>query len=415
MPGDEERSAPEALAGLGLQEERLPVTELGDTPRELMLLYQLGRTALSASSLEDLSEMAISLVFDCVNAERGALLLRDAETGEFVPGALRHRERGSLDPAELSVSSSIVREVASGKVGLLTSDALHDPRFRSGASIQLHNIRSALCSPLWDGEEVLGVVYLDSRLRSYAFRRDDLVLLNAIANVIAIRLKQEDLIRQLVDERVVRSNLERYHSPEVAETILAHAKDPGRPAVGLEEREVSILFGDVKGFTRFAEGHHPSVVASFLGDYYDVATHAVFEHGGTVMEFIGDSVMAIFGAPVSHADHASRAVSAGLELLRQVRVTRGERFERFAPEVRVANNSGRVVVGSVGSPDRLKYAVIGDAVNVAARLEGIGEPGCITLGAETHRRLDEAFPCEDLGPQKLRGRDLPVRAYRIRS
>ncbi|MGI9590015.1 MAG: adenylate/guanylate cyclase domain-containing protein, partial [Myxococcota bacterium] len=305
---------------LAFREERVPVAEIAEAGRERFdLLFEVGKKVLSASSLDDLNQLALTLVFDCVRAERGALLLRDRSTGGLVSRVARHRERGALEATELRVPRSIVDEVVSGRLGILTSDAVHDPRFEARQSIRISNIRSALCAPLWDGEEVLGVVYLDSRVHTYAFTREDLVLLNAIANLIAIRLKQETLYDQLTRERIVRSNLERYHSPAVARAILARAKEPGQPEVGLEERDVTILFGDVEGFTLFAESQPPSAVADFLGRYYDIATRAMFAHGGTVMEFVGDSVMAIFGAPVPQSDHAPRAIRAGLQLLREVR------------------------------------------------------------------------------------------------
>ena len=115
-----------------------------------------------------------------------------------------------------------------------------------------------------------------------------------------------------------------------------------------------------------------------------------------------------------HDDHADRAVNAGLGLLRELSSLSDGLMAEFGSQVRVAVNSGRVVVGTVGSPNRLKYAVIGDPVNVAARLESIGEPNALTMGEETWRRLSAPGDCEDLGPIKLRGRVQPVRAYRIR-
>ena len=398
------------------REERIAIGELSEASRErFALLHQVGKKVLSASSLDDLNQLALSLVFECVNAERGALLLRDPESGEFVPRVLRHRDRGPLGADEFRVPRSIVREVVSGKLGILTSDAIHDPRFESRASVRGANIRSALCAPLWDEENVLGVVYLDSRVQSYAFTREDLVLLNAIANLVAIRLKQESLYSQLTRERIVRSNLARYHSPEVVEAILAGAKDPDHPDGGLEERDVTILFADLRGFTQLAENASPSIVAEFLNEYYKVATRVVFEHRGTVLEYIGDSAMAVFGAPIPQKDHAFCAVNAGLDLLRQMRLSRGDLLERFGSEVRVAINSGTVVVGSIGTPDRLSYTVIGDAVNVASRLEGIGATNAITLGEQTFRLLGGKFSCQDLGPQKLRGREVPVHVYRIQA
>jgi len=366
---------------------------------------------LAASSFDDLKDLALSLVFECLQAERGALLLRDAESGELVTSLLHRRDRKPVDPDELRVPRSIVREVASGQVGLLTSDALHDPRFESRASVRDEQIRSALCAPLWVDGHVLGALYLDSRIRTYAFTREDLDLLNAIANLIAIRMKQQELQDELGRERVVRSNLSRYHSPGVVEAIMEGVV--ASPQTRLQEREVSILFADIEGFTQLAESVSPGEVADLLGRYYTACTRAIFDQEGTVNEYVGDSVLAIFGAPLRHDDHADRAVKAALHLLRDARGLLPAAGRRPAGGVRVGINSGAVVVGSVGPPDRLKYAVVGDPVNVAARLEGLAAPGTILVGEETRRRLGEAFACTDLGPQRLRGRETPVRAYRI--
>jgi len=402
----------EELLPSAFEEHRLPVADLGEPSGEgpLGLLYQVGKQVLSASTLDDLNEFALALVFRCVKAERGALLLRDEKTQELRPRLLQDRAGRRLGPDELVVPTSIVREVVSGQIGLLTSDALHDPRFEERASVRSSHIRSALCAPLWDEGDILGVVYLDSRLLSYAFTRDDLALLTAIGNLIAIRLKQDILYAALAEERVARSQLERYHSPGVVEEILRNTKQRGVAEIGFEERDVTILFADVKGFTRQAEQLTPSAVASFLNEYYAVATRSVFDHGGTVNEFVGDSVMAVFGAPVPQEDHAERAVRAGIEMLQQLRTGAPD----GAPPIRVAVNSGRVVAGSIGPPARLKYAVVGDAVNVAARLEAIAEPDAITLGEETFRLLGGSMECEDLGPTPLKGKARPIRIYRIR-
>jgi adenylate cyclase len=398
-----------------LQEERVAVGELADTGRErLALLHEVGKKVLSASSLDDLNQLALDLVFSLVRAERAALLMRDAESGEFLPKLQRHREHGPLAQGELRVPRSIVREVVTRKVGILTYDALHDPRFQARPSVVGANIHSALCAPLWDEEQVLGVIYLDSRIQSYAFTREDLVLLTAIANLLAIRLKQDLLERQLTRERVVHANLARYHSPRVVEAILATAQRADRPEVGLEQRDVSILFVDLRGFTHLAESVAPPTVVDLLNEYYDLATQVIFAHGGSVMDYLGDSAMAIFGAPLPQPDHAHAAVRAGLELLRRVGRARGGLLERFGAEARVAVNSGSVVVGTVGAPDRLKYAAVGDAVNVASRLEEIGAVGRLTLGEDAFRRLGDAFACTDLGERQLRGRETLVHVYEIR-
>lgn len=399
-------------------EERIAVEEVRGEPSTLghererfALLYRVGKTVLSTAP-EDLYPLALSLVFDCLEAERGALLLPEPG-GELEAHSLRHRDARPLSQTELRIPTSIVREAVDTQMGILTSDATRDPRFAARESVQRGRVRSALCAPLWDGERVLGAFYLDSRVESYAFTRDDLLLLNGIANLVAMRMKQDALNDQLGEERIYRSNLERYHSPDVVELIMERARQGGE-GPGLEEREVTVLFADLEGFTHRAESMDAALVADFLNAYYTLVTDVVFACGGSVNEYIGDSVMAIFGAPVVHRDHAERGVRAALELRRSLSEARLRDSDPLrSARIRIAVNTGRVVVGSLGPPHRLKYAVVGDAVNVAARLEHLGEPGTITLGEQTWRRVRDATPCLDLGETSVRGREKPVRAYRV--
>lgn len=397
--------------------ERVRVEELEEAGREgFALLYQVGRRILAADSFDDVIQLALSLVFECVDAKRGALLLRDPHTGQFVPRVVRDHRRGPLAPEELPVPRSIVSEVVNERVGLLITDADRDMRFSSKASVRQSKIRSAMCAPLWDQEQVLGVIYLDSLEQSYAFTRADLLLLNAIANLVALRLKQEMLNEQLSSERIVRSNLARYHSPGIVDSILARSREQGsRPDLGLEERDVSLLFADLRGFTPFAEGSPPSVVAGVLNEYYELGTKVIFDHGGTIIDFVGDSVLAAFGAPVFQPNHADRAVAAGLALLRRIHEIAPVEDFRYQPELRVSINTGRVVVGNIGSLDQLKYAAVGDAVNVASRMQGLVEPNTVLIGESTWKCLASEFSYTDLGPQQLRGREVPVRMFRVTS
>ncbi len=393
-----------------IEEQRIPIGEdvrPDDAGRHFSVLYQVGKQVLSARSLDELNELALTLVFDAINAERGVLLLRDEQSGEFVPHARRSRDGTLPGP----VSRGIIDEVLAGPLGILTADALHDPRFQARDSVRMSNVRSALCAPLCIDGDVLGLIYLDSRIDAYAFTRNDLGLLNAIANMIAIRSNQEALRSALTEERIVRSNLERYHPADVVDAIL---ESRHLPQIGLEDREVTVMFTDLSGFTAMAEAATPPKVAELLNEYYAVATRAIFAHGGTVNEYLGDGVLAVFGAPLPHSKHAEKAVAAAIDLLHGVMRSPTIGEKALDLHVRIGINSGRVVAGSVGPSQQLKYAVIGDPVNVAARLERIGELDTITVGEDTFALLPKSLQCEDLGVQQLRGRKHPVRAYCIR-
>ena len=188
----------------------------------------------------------------------------------------------------------------------------------------------------------------------------------------------------------------------------------------LRATEASVLFADLVGFTAFAERLDPEQVAGLLGGYFNHAVEAIFAAGGTLDKFIGDAVMAFFGPPYDEPDHARRAVAAAREIRRSVESWNRERRERSLPvlDLRIAVNSGPVVVGDVGSDRRVDYTVLGHTVNVAARLEQfVAGPREIVIGPETARVLTAGLEggarIEEVGEVTLKGLEEGVRAYRI--
>jgi adenylate cyclase len=310
------------------------------------------------------------------------------------------------------------------RVALLTYDALADDRLATGESIRLHGIRAAMSAPLWSGERIIGVIQLDSPVQVGAFGERDLDFLTALANYAAVAVEGLENARRAERERRLRSRFERYHSPAVIEEMMreseaGEAGEGGAEVGGLRElrvAEATVLFADLVGFTAFAERAPPEEVAALLEGFFNQAVEAVFEAGGTLDKFIGDAVMAFFGAPLAQADHARRGVEAALRLQRELGRWNAEREARGLPEVaaRIAINSGPVVVGDVGSARRVDYTVLGNTVNVASRLEQfVARPGDVVIGEETHRLLAGAFDSEVLGQFQLKGLQQKVRAFRV--
>src|SRR6185503_19850565 len=247
--------------------------------------------------------------------------------------------------------------------------------------------RSALCVPLWEANRVYGTVYLDNNAKSYAFTKDDLELMTAIANLVAIRIKQEETAVKLRREETLRTNLSKYHSPDHVKLLMERGGD-----VGLEvaEREVTVAFIDVVESTRMAEAHNPAEVAALLNEFFQMATTAIFQHNGHVNNFIGDEVMSIFNAPLDMPDHPAQAVRACASFLKEL-----EKFNAAHPErqfkVRCAVNTGPVVAGNVGAAARIKYTVLGDMVNVAARLSKLPQVNSVVVGERTWDRIKTVF------------------------
>lgn len=373
------------------------------------ILFQVGKALSTAEKLDDMLLTAVKLIFEVVNAERCVLLLKDPHSGELSTRMAYHRMRGMVDGKDIMISRTISSQVMNDKVSIITSDALQDPRFMAGLSIVQYNIRSALCVPLWEADRVYGAIYLDNLAKSYAFTKDDLELMTAIANLIAIRIKQEETAVKLRREETLRANLSKYHSPDHVKLLMERGGD-----VGLEvaERDVTVAFIDVVESTRMAEAHNPAEVAALLNEFFQMATNAIFQHDGHVNNFIGDEVMAIFNAPLDMADHAAQAVRACAAFLGELK-----KFNEAHPEkafkVRCAINTGPVVAGNVGAAAHIKYTVLGDTVNVAARLSKTPQVNSIVVGERTYERVKGVFKAKDLGEMALKGKEKPQHAYEI--
>lgn len=215
------------------------------------------------------------------------------------------------------------------------------------------------------------------------------------------------------ESRRIKETFRRYVSPEVVDLLL---DQPDVAQIEGGRREVTVLFADVRGFTAYAESTPPEVVVRQLNRRLEVMAESVLLHGGMVDKFVGDGVMALFGAPLPVEDHAERAVKAALHMLRQIE------FERKAGggkrdhlPIGVGIHTGEAIVGSIGSPRRKEYTAIGDAVNVAARLQELAPSGSIVASAETMEKIGKRLDMhvEPLGATHIRGRAEPVELFRL--
>ena len=270
-------------------------------PRLLRLLSEIGKTLVTVQPLPQILTRVVDLVFDVVPAERAFLLLRDAADQALTARVLRNRD-GSA-PQQTTLSRTIVNRVMRERVAMLAQDALYDSRLDAASSIQAMHVRSFMCAPLWNRNEVIGVLYVDSP-RSKRFVADDLDVFAALANYAAVAIEQARMSEQLLQESKWRERLQRYHSPGVVNRILLGGSGVGSPLIA-QERDVTVMFCDIVAFTALCEGMKPYQVAELLNHYFTRMAECLFEHEGTLDKFIGDAILAVFGAPFSQEDHAT--------------------------------------------------------------------------------------------------------------
>jgi class 3 adenylate cyclase len=195
-----------------------------------------------------------------------------------------------------------------------------------------------------------------------------------------------------------------YMSPDVATALIA---DPRQAALGGAVVEVTAVFADLRGFTTFSEASTPEQIVAMLNRYFEVATAEILAAGGTIVQFVGDALMALFNAPVRQPDHAVRAAAAALRMQAGIDAVGEPDWPRF----RVGINTGPALVGNIGSTELRNFNAMGDAVNVAARLETTALPGQVVIGESTRALLPSGTVTEPLGELAVKGRRTPVVAH----
>jgi adenylate cyclase len=389
------------------------VQEIEKSNRILKVLTQVAETLIAVRPVEEVLHQVMDIVFEHMPADRGFLMLEDeAVADKLVPMVVKHRSSG-VSEGRITVSKTITDRVMHDRVSILTSDAMVDPRFGAGDSIRFHGIRSAMCAPLWNKDEVIGIIHVDSPMLTNCFTVNDLDLLTALANYAAVAVERARLNQKIVAEEKKRERLGRFLSPQVANRILA-ASDHGAELGAPEVREVTILFADISGFTSMSETMSPSSVALLLNDYLSRMTDVIFKYEGTLDKYIGDAIMAVFGAPLDMPDHAPRAIKAALEMQERLAEWNADRKEGPAFRIRIGINSGNAMAGEIGSINKKEYTVLGDTVNTASRLESsVAKPGSVVIGANTHAMVEGLFECRALGSFSLKGKSLEVPCFEV--
>lgn len=399
---------------LGQVESRELLSSLERTNKMLYVLYEISRQLTAIPDHNELFRQVMDLIFKVIDADYGFLILVDPESSEeFVPVVVKFRDEAALPESRPKASRTLIRKVIKDRVALLTSDAQADSRFVATESLIHQRIRSSICVPLWKDERILGVIQLNSTKIGSQFRTDDLELLKSIGCQMSMVLEQVSLNEKIKEEERLRVWLSRYHSPQIIDALLEAKHEADPVFMEAKDQEATILFADIIGFTRISEAMTPREVNQFLNAYFSLMTDIVFEHNGTLDKYIGDGVMAVFGAPMEREDDAERAVRAALSMRRKLKLLVEDLDEQRKFKVRIGINTGHVVAGNIGSPKRLDYTVIGDTVNIASRLEALAEPNQILIGEETYRRVSGKFKLREIGSRQLRGRTSAVVIHEV--
>jgi adenylate cyclase len=379
----------------------------------LQVLLDVARLLSSPESIDKLLTKVLDLVFSILEIDRVALIMIDERTGEFGPPVIESRRSDAIAGIEQAYSKHVLNYVRERNVAALFSDAAADPRLEHAHSIHMASVRSSMCAPMRVQERMIGVLYVDNLTIPAVFTGEDLELLSAFAAQAAIAIENSRLYQRIQREAVARNNLLRFFPP----TTIAQLMEKPEFAAEAIDTEVTALFADISGFTQLSASMPPRAVVELLNRYFPVVTEVVFQHEGTLEKYIGDALLAVWGAPFRRDDDARRALQAAVDMQRAIDDLSLELGPSATPlRIHIGLNTGPVAAGNIGSEHYLQYATIGDATNLASRICDIAKAGEIAFGAATLERLGGRVEWPIEGPEyhHVKGRAEPLPIYKLR-
>jgi adenylate cyclase len=386
----------------------------------LDLFYEMSRMLSSVFDINEIFSKATDLIFRVTPADRVVALLADETAdGKVIEYDLHPVAISSRTPqlenatGRMTVSRTITQKAVKEKVALLSQDAASDKQFSGSESIVSQGVRSTICAPLLTESSVHGVVYAD-RLDPFAtFSPDDLELITAVAAQTAIALETIKAHKRLAHEEVARANYSRFLPEYVVRQIL---ENPDSLGLGGVNQKITVLFADIRGFTGISEHEKPERIVHLLNLYFTEMTDIIFEHGGTLDKYIGDGLLALFGAPHTTPEDAKNALNAAVAMQRRLTEINQKLVAEGFPAIGVGigMHTGVATVGYIGSDKRSEYTAIGDTVNLAARLESQASAGKILISENTASETTGLYPLVPQEPVLVKNRVQPVILFEVK-
>jgi adenylate cyclase len=385
----------------------------------LSALYEMSKTLGSVFDLNAIFAKATDIIFRSTPADRVVALLVEAgadgnlEDANLIPIAVRARDNKlEAHARKLSIGRTITRKVMKDRVALLSQDAASDEQFAGVDSIVSQGVRSTICAPLVAETRVHGALYADRLDPFAAFKPDDLELISAVAAQTAIAVENARAHERLAREEVARANYSRFLPEYVVKQML---ENPESFKLGGVSQTITILFADIRGFTRISEHAPPEKIVSLLNRYFSAMTDIIFAHGGTLDKYLGDGLMALFGAPTATPEDASNAINAAVAMQRRILGINQELRDEGLSEIGVGMglHTGEVIVGYIGSERRSEYTAIGDTVNTSSRLESNARGGEILLSDATAKAAHSRYKLKPREPITVKNREQPVVLWEV--
>jgi adenylate cyclase len=388
--------------------------ELKELRRKAEILAQLCEMSAALATVFDtgaILDYATEVVMRAIPADCCAALVKDP-CGDPKPVSLRFRNPDSPRVKESTISRTAVRTAMEKRVMLSSHDVAGDVDLNVSHSAVMQGIRSLACAPLVGREGVHGALYIDRRDVLETFTEVDTQLLAAVAAQAATALEAANARERMRREESARAAFARFMPEHIIKELV---ENPQKFQLGGTNRRVSVLFCDVRGFAKLAHRARPETIVDLLNILFTEMAAEIFKHHGTLNKYLGDGLMALFGAPVKGDTDAVDAVAAAIGMQKRIKAVNEQLTAKQLPNVMlgIGINTGEATVGCIGAEQRLEYTAIGDTVNVASRIEGIAKPGQILVTEAAAAELNGKFPLSEPWTVQVKHIDDPVKVYSV--
>jgi adenylate cyclase len=379
----------------------------------LKTLYDLSQEIGVLKGRKDIMNNLLMMIMGTFGALRGIVILVDISTGsaeEMFQRGMGKTSLGILSHAKESRYFKGLEEIACIHVLDEKSSAEQD---------KAHSIMGLLSScklkiwiPFKVNENLIGGIGLGERLSGDPYTMDDQELLSTLSVQGAVAIANSMLVEQMKKEEIVRTNLSRYLSPQAVEQII---KKGIALELGGDRKVVTVLFSDIRNFTQITETCLPDQLIQILNEYFTEMAKIIFEQRGSLDKYIGDAIVSVFGSLIPLENSAMNAVQTAIQMMNHMSELNARWMDRFGFEmdIGIGINTGKVFLGNIGSPERMEFAVIGDPVNVAARLSGLAQPRQILITKQTLESLDPHVRFNALAPARIKGKSKRLEIYDI--
>lgn len=367
--------------------------ELQQHVKELETIYRIDHIRDQGLPFDKMLNVVLQELCATIEAEMGFVML-------YAPSGRQLEMRAATHDDLFQIASyyEMVNQIA--------NESLHQGELLHRNDLGPH-LQAVMCLPLILNDQIIGVLGVANRIGSRDFRRDERRLLGAIGS------QMDTAIFESLERRQLRQVLGRSVDSRILERLLAS------PDVGFLKGErtiLTVLYGDIRGSTNLAERTDPELLVGFINHYLTQMTEIVLAHGGTLDKFVGDEVMALFGAPFPQADHALRAIRVGLTMqeAHQTIMDMWHEREVDAPPIGVGIATGELIVGEMGSPQRSQYTVVGRAANLGARLCSSAQGGQVLLSQATYDLVRDQIEANPIRGMQFKGVAGPVTVYEVK-